>query len=352
MKKNIFKKILSITLVISVAIPVSVLAASLTSISDGMSTLKKGIVSSHEIKFVTPSGVQYNDNVVITFSSDFAIGALAVGDVDLDENSGSDCSAGTWTDLTVAAAAGASTWGVATTSTAITFTAPTGTAGQITAGRCMRIQLGTSAASGTNKITNTTTAGSKTIAYTGTFGDTGTSTVQILDNDQVAVTAEVLQAITFSISANAINFGNLSSTNDRFADATTGSDTETIAHTFTAGTNASSGYSVTIQGATLTSGGNTITAIGATHAATSLGAEQFGMRVSAGGTGTGVVSDPYDDAAQFAYAASATTTDVVATATGSTADTVYSARYLANISSNTEAGSYTTTLTYVATANF
>jgi len=351
MRKNIFKKILSIILTLSVAIPASVLAASLSDISDEMSSLKKSTVSSHEIMFVTPSGVQYDDTVILTFQSDFVIGDLEVADVDLDENSGSDCSAGTWTDLTVADSPGVSTWGVATTSSAITFTAPSGTSGQITAGRCMRVQLGASAALGSNEITNTTTSGSKTISFSGTFGDTGTATVEILDDDQVAVTAEVLQAITFSISANAINFGNLSSTNDRYADATTGSDTEVIAHTFTAGTNASSGYSITVQGATLTSGGNTITAIGATHAATSLGAEQFGIRITAA-DGSGAVLDPYDDVAEYAYGADAGTTDVVASASGSTADTVYSARYLANIASDTEAGSYTTALTYVATANF
>ncbi|MCK5591308.1 MAG: hypothetical protein KAI72_05075, partial [Candidatus Pacebacteria bacterium] len=310
-------------------------------------------VSSHEIMFATPSGVQYSETVKITFESTFAIGVLGTSSIDIDENSGNDCSAGSWSDLTMAASSTAhvNEWGLATTTTTITLTAPTSGTGQITAGRCMRIQIGTSAAGGTNLITNATSAGSKTVAFTGTFGDTGTTTVQILDDDQVAVSAEVPQSLSFSISSSTIAFGNLYSNNDRYANDSGGSDTETLGHMLTAGTNASSGYAITVKGATLTSGSNTITAIGSAHAAVSTGSEQFGIRISASG-GDGVVSDPYDDAAQYAYGATASVTDVIATATESTANMDYSVRYVANIASDTEAGSYSTTLTYVGTANF
>ncbi|MCK5591518.1 MAG: hypothetical protein KAI72_06150, partial [Candidatus Pacebacteria bacterium] len=341
MKKSIFKKSLSVALAILIATPSLVIAASLTDLSDEMSTLKVSELSSHEIMFATPSGVQYTETVIITFASDFAIGSLEVADVDIEVGDSDVCSSAGWTDQTVAAAAASSVWGVATTSSTITFTAPDDTSGQVTAGNCMRIQLGTSAAGGSNEITNTTTTGSKTIAYTGTFGDTGTTTVQMLTDDQVAVTAEVPQSLTFSITNPTIGFGDLSATQDRYANTTGGSDTEVVANTITAGTNASSGYSITVKGATLTNGSNTITAIGGVHAATSTGSEQFGIRVSASG-GDGIVSDPYDDAAQYAYGATASVTDVVATATESTANTDYSVRYVANIASDTEAGSYST----------
>ena len=354
MKRNIFRKILSLTLAVLIAmLPNLVIADSLTDLSDEMSTLKKTTVSSHDIRFVTPSGVHYGDTVVITFESTFAIGDLAVADVDIDEKDDDDCSAtDTWTNLTMATDGNAATseWGMSTTTTTITLTAPTEISGQITAGRCMRIQLGASAAGGTNLITNATRAGSKTIAYTGTFGDTGTTTVEILDDDQVAVSAEVPQSITFTISSSTIAFGNLSSSNDRFANDSGGSDTEDLGHMLTAGTNASSGYAITVTGATLTSGGNSIDAMDPVASST-LDSEQFGMRITASG-GSGAVSSPYDLATSYAYVATAATTDEVATASGSSASTDYSLYYVANIASNTEAGTYTTALTYVATANF
>ena len=123
-----------------------------------------------------------------------------------------------------------------------------------------------------------------------------------------------------------------------------------MAHNFIVGTNANSGYTVTVQGATLTdSSSNTITEIGGGAVGSSEGSEQFGLKISASG-GNGAVSAPYDTA-NYAYAATSTT-DVTASCTGTTANTTYSITYIANIASNTEAGSYSTELTYVATANF
>ena len=106
---------------------------------------------------------------------------------------------------------------------------------------------------------------------------------------------------------------------------------------------------MTLAGNTLTSGGNTVNAIGAANTASSAGTEQFGLRLNASG-GSGAVSVPYA-AAGFAFDTAAFP-DQIATSTGASANTTYSARYLANITTLTEAGSYTATLTYVATANF
>ena len=92
--------------------------------------------------------------------------------------------------------------------------------------------------------------------------------------------------------------------------------------------------------------------IATTSAATAstIGSEQFGLRMNASG-GIGTVVAPYATAAQFAFD-SLNFPDQVASATGASANTTYSVRYIANIASNTEAGAYTSTLTYVATANF
>jgi hypothetical protein len=160
------------------------------------------------------------------------------------------------------------------------------------------------------------------------------------------------QTLSFAISDNSIGFGTLSSLAPQYATGDTlGSASEVEAHQLTASTNAGSGYTVTVQGATLTSGSYTVNAIGGTNTASALGTEQFGLRMTATG-GSGAVSSPYA-ATGFAYAAGASTPSQVASAsTGDGVTTTYSVRYLANIAGNTEAGSYTANLMYVATANF
>ena len=56
-------------------------------------------------------------------------------------------------------------------------------------------------------------------------------------------------------------------------------------------------------------------------------------------------------AAGFAYNGVAAPDDI-ASATGPSATTTYSARYVGNITAVTEAGGYSTTLTYTATATY
>ncbi len=165
-----------------------------------------------------------------------------------------------------------------------------------------------------------------------------------------------VQSLSFTLSTSTIYFGTLSSASTRYASSTNtaGSATEVQAHTFAINTNASSGYTVTVRGQTLTSqqnAGNTITALGGTNTAPSTGTEQFGIRLTASG-GIGTVTAPYA-ASGFAYAATATTTSQVASATtGDSATTTYSVRYMNNISATTEAGTYQANIVYVVTANF
>ncbi len=321
-----------------------VFAASLTSLSDTLTSSKKNTVSNHDISFTTPTGVTSGQTITLTFQSDFSIPAgLDYTDIDLlDDGS----------NVTLAGTPSGSTWGaVRTSGTVITFT--NGTTA-VAAGSVIRIKIGTNASSGATgdqQITNPTTAANYTITIGGDFGDTGTITVPILDNDQVSVSATVSQSLTFSISDNTIGFGTLSSSAAKYATGdASGSSSETEAHTIVAGTNASSGYTLTVKGATLTSGSNTIDAIGETNTASSAGTEQFGIRLTASG-GSGSVTAPYA-ASGFAYAADTNTTSQIASASGASSNTTYSVRYLANIASQTEAGDYSATLTYSGTANF
>ena len=312
-------------------------AAAITSAKDTMSRVKASTLANHDIQFTSPTGAAAASTITVTFPAGFTMGSVAVGDMDLLDDG---------VDITLAATCSGTTWGAAVSGQVITFTSCTGT---IAAGSVIRIKIGTNATSGVNQITNPA-AGSYAISIGGTFGDSGNITVQILADDQVAVSATVTQALSFSISTNSIGFGTLSSSAARYANAAgTGSATEVEAHTLVAGTNSGSGYTITVNGNTLTSGSYTITAIGATNTASSPGNEQFGLRMTATG-GTGTVSAPYA-AAGFAFD-TAVFPDEVASAPGASADTTYSVRYLANIASDTEAGSYTATLTYVATGNF
>ncbi len=156
-------------------------------------------------------------------------------------------------------------------------------------------------------------------------------------------------SINFSISANTVNFGNLSAGASRYADTSTGSGTEVEAHTISASTNAPSGYVLSVDGTTLTYGGNTIDAIGGTNTAPSVGTEQFGLRASVT-SGTGTVTSPYA-ASGFALD-TGSFPDELASGAGDNSNTVYSVRYVGNIDSNTAAGAYVAHINYVVTGTF
>lgn len=346
--KNIHKlliKITALTLISSFGV-MTVSAGYLSSIVDTMSSAKVSTVSNHDFSFVTPTGVASGETIIITFPSNFSIpAALSYADVNVLDGS---------TPVDLAAEPSGATAGVATTSsTVLTFTNGTGA---IEAGHTIHIKIGTNAG-GTYQITNASTPGNKTIGITGSFTDVGTSTVDIVTNDAVAINALVNQSLTFAISSNAINFGALTTSNAKFATADpNGNTSATVAHTLTMATNSTAGYTITVQGSTLTSQqnpSNTITAIGATPASSDPGtSEQFGIRSSVAG-GSGATIDPtYIGDSTYGYDGTAETPATFATGNVATNTTTYSLYYVANINSVTEAGNYGTALTYVGTANF
>ncbi len=323
-----------------------VLAASITSASDTMSSSTINASSSHTIRFTTPTGASDNtDTIIITFPSNFNFTSKTIATVSFTHGA----TTGLEATETLAASPSATAWGAVFSGTqnrVLTLTAPTDGVGSASVAASDKIII---TYNSTNSL-NPSSAASYGIDIAGAFGDTGTITVNILTSDQVALTATVAQSLTFSISSNSISFGTLNAAAARFGSSTgSGQATEVQAHTLIVGTNAANGYSMTVNGSTLTSGGNTITAIGPTNTASAVGTEQFGMRMTASG-GSGAVTVPYA-AANFALDTAAFP-DVVATSTVASSNTTYSARYLANITSNTEAGAYTGTLTYVATANY
>jgi hypothetical protein len=174
-------------------------AATVTGYSDIMSRLKVSTASNHEIKFVTPTGVQTStDTITVTFQSDFSLSAIGFDDVDFavdTDGTPGDC-AGTFTEKTIAAAAGSSpTWGASVSGQVLTLTPPTDAAsGEIAAASCVRLRIGTNAtvgSAGNSQIVNPSTAVNHTIIVGGGFGDSGTAFAFINDDDQVTVTAAV-----------------------------------------------------------------------------------------------------------------------------------------------------------------
>ncbi len=131
-----------------------------------------------------------------------------------------------------------------------------------------------------------------------------------------------------------------------------------------AGTNAGSGYSIQYTAPTLTSGANTITAIGTTATTSVVGTAQFGINatgpnatptVTGSQTPSGIApigsaATNYNTADNYAFVASTLTT--VATSSGAANTTKFSVSYLANVNSSQAAGDYTSTFTYICTATF
>ena len=334
------------------------MAASLTSLSDTMTRLQASTASNHDIRFVTPSGggVASTETVELTFSADFTPGSVAFGDIDFQEGDSNNCSTAGWTDETlVAAGPSSSQFSAAFAGNVLTFTSG-GASATIAADRCIRVLIGTNAAGGSNQITNGAIDDDDSIAIAGTFGDTGTIAVDIITDDTVDISATVSPSITFTINDVAIGFGTLSFSAATWANAgATGSATDTSAHNLTVATNATSGYALTYNGATLTSGGNTIDAATISNDADgTAGTEQFAIGFDVDNSST--IASGYDHNVtpgnrDWNFVPSTTTT-VVSRTTPTNTETI-NAYYLANISATgTAAGVYNTSVTYTATATF
>ncbi len=361
-KKNLLTSTASFLTIASIVLGASIVhielafAAALTTLSDTQSSVKVNTLSDHTIQFVTPTGVIAGQTVRVTFPTGYATGTFALLNFDFATSTSATCSG--FTDVTLANNPSALTWGVAASSSlGVTFTSGTAV---IPANRCIQIRIGGNATfggNGTTTITNPVTPGSYVITIDGTFTDTGSITTNIITDDTVAMTGTVQQSLSFTISTSTIYFGTLGSGGAKFASSTNplGDTAETIAHTLAVGTNAPSGFALTARGQTLTSQQNvlnTISAVGAVAASSTIGSEQFAIRLTeAGGTGI-TLSTTFSQATSYGYNGTATSSTLLASGSGSTPTSVYSLRYLANIAAVTEAGTYAANLVYVATANF
>ena len=338
-----------------------VLAASVTTFSDTLSTLQASTAANHTIYFVTPSGVASGGIVTLTFDADFT-GVSSIDDTDLDfaEGDSGTCSTASYTEETlVASGATSSQFNASASGQVITFESG-GASATVTAARCIRIKIGTNATSGVTggeQISNGVAANAHSVTIGGSFGDSGTAAIDIIADDSVNITATVDPTITFTISDTTVGFGTLTTGSASWATGDTNGVTSAPAdssgaHEMTLATNAASGYSITYNGATLTSGGNTIDV--ATISEDDDGtpaSEQFALGLDDNGGNVTIVSD-YDLATTNSYKFVASTTTTVASETAPTAIETFDVQYIANISTVTEAGSYSTDITWIATGNF
>lgn len=326
-------------------------AATITSAKDTLSTLTDSAEANHTISWVSPSGVANNTTITITFPTGFSLTGVTEDDVDI---------AGTTEgELTTAAdCSAAEDASVAIASQTVTITLCSGDGGDFTNSETITVEIGTNATSsgtGANQINNQTVAQNNSdavIDITSGASDIGSVAVEIIADDSVNVTATVDPSITFSISDVAIGFGTLTSGAVRYAtgDATGGTTEATAAHTMSAGTNAAGGLAVTYNGGLLTSAANTINAASNVTPPGTQTIEQFAIAVDDNGTAFTIPAG-YDQATPL-YTFVADTTTTLFSASAPLTSTAVDVHYLANIAANTEAGNYSTNITYIATGTF
>lgn len=214
-------------------------------------------------------------------------------------------------------------------------------------------------------ITNPTAQNTTFFARISTFSDaawtTGvdTGTVAASTAQSISLSATVDETLTFCTGTSGITTSSCAgATGSSVALGTlTPSSTGTGLSQMGVGTNGASGYAITVNGATLTSGANTITALAAQTASTT-GTEQFGLNLrdnatpnigaDPDGAGSGTPTSNYNTVDQFRFV----TTDSVASKASSESFRRFQVAYIANVDTATEAGTYTATMTYIATATF
>jgi len=223
-------------------------AASITNASDTLSSSAPSLASNHTISFITPNGLVSGQTIELTFAAGFTLGLLDEDDVDILVN-GTSSSTQPLTN-------GSATWGVSTTTTTITFQAPNDMG--VASSTPIIIRIGTNAVNfgtGATQIINpSSTTTSHAIDIGGTMTDTGQVRVAIVD--QVTVSASVDTSLTFTVSG--VNASSTVNSSPTTTSATTTSNTlpfgtlaanqsKVLAHDLAVTTNASQGYTVTVE---------------------------------------------------------------------------------------------------------
>jgi hypothetical protein len=221
-----------------------------------------------------------------------------------------------------------------------------------------------------------------TYASTDTSGSlTDSGTVNASIAQQITLTGTMPESLVFctggsiSTTASVPDCGTATSGAISFNQLFSPTDTATATSQFAASTNAGSGYSVTVNGATMTSGSNIITGM-TTNANGDLGVRgtsQFGLNLKANTTTTsnpavgtevapaangtnyrGQALTGFNTVDRFRFNAAGLNSiaDSASGGAGGTDAQIFTAAYVVNVPGSQPAGTYTTTLTYICTPTF
>ncbi|MDB5167072.1 MAG: hypothetical protein JWN26_217 [Candidatus Saccharibacteria bacterium] len=235
-----------------------------------------------------------------------------------------------------------------------------------------------------NSITNPTSVNGETffvritsyasLNATGSPIDSGT--VAAATNRGIDLTGTMPESLVFCAGA---TVGTTSSVPDcstvttgavAFSQLFSPTDTATATSQMAASTNAGSGYAITVNGPTLTSGSNTVTGMAASGLG-SHGISQFGLNLKANTTLTSTVAigsevavasngtnyrgeaaAGYNTVDNFKFASGNTVADSANGGAGGSDAQIFTASYIVNVPGSQPAGTYTTTLTYICTPTF
>lgn len=216
------------------------------------------------------------------------------------------------------------------------------------------------------------------VSTDGTGGSTDLGTVAASTATQIIIDGTMPESLVFCAGATV----GLTLTVPDCATATAGTisfnqlfsptDTATAHSQMAASTNAGTGYVITVNGPTMTSGSNTVTAMNSATTGVK-GLSQFGMNLklntvatstvpvglevapaagALGGTYKGQATSGYNTVDTFKYTTGDSVADSAAGGAGGTDAQIFTASYIVNVPGSQPAGTYTTTLTYICTPTF
>ncbi len=225
-------------------------AASITTASDTLSSSAPSALSNHTIAFITPNGMAASSTITITFPAEFTLPAMAFDDVDLNASG---------TAQTLAASNGSGIWRASFTGQVLTLASPDNVPQASSTAYVIRIGTNaTTGATGDAQITNpSATTSTYNIAIGGTMPDSGDVRVAIVD--QVVVSANVDTSLSFSVSG--VNSSSTVNGSPTTTIATSTGNTlpfgtlpanvsRTLAQDLAVTTNATNGYTVTVEEST------------------------------------------------------------------------------------------------------
>ncbi len=216
-------------------------------------------------------------------------------------------------------------------------------------------------------VTNPSATNTTYYARITLFSDTGwatpvdTGTVAASTATQITLSGTMDESLVFctGTSITGTNCGTVAGSSVSFGTFDT-LNAKTGTSVMAASTNGTSGYAITVNGATLTcacAGSPTIAALGS-QTASSPGTAQFGANLrdnatpnvgtDPSGSGSGTYTANYGTADSYRFV----TGDSVASAGGSTNANAFTVSYLVNVPGSQAPGAYTATMTYIATATF